>query len=139
MFSTGLAFSSVHQSQQHLRLITQLLTHGSLKNTLDPTIESHRLPSWLVAGKKGVKDSLPTYPESSCDGKKHTLHGQCVLLLVFLWFPIFSLAVVVVARKRGEAQMWHLVGVRTVSDGQGYEAEEFSDTAWEELSALDRH
>lgn len=35
--------------------------------------------------------------------------------------------------------MWHLVGVRTVSDGQGYEAEEFSDTAWEELSALDRH
>lgn len=35
--------------------------------------------------------------------------------------------------------MWHLVGVRIVSDGQGYEAEEFSGTAWEELSALDRH
>lgn len=27
----------------------------------------------------------------------------------------------------------------TVTDGQGYKAEEFSGTAWEELPALDRH
>lgn len=62
-------------------------------------------------------------------GKKHIFHGQCVLSLVFLWFPNFPLPVL----------MWYLVEVRTVTDGQGYEAEEFSGTAWEELSALDRH